>query len=80
MLSALYLWTTQVKPETFVAFLKKDLCFSYDSLKFEKEESKETDKQNYKLTFDFGDMQIEYKLVFNHSKETNRWVLSEINM
>ena len=77
MISALYLWTSQVAPIKLIDALKSDLCFSYDNLLFKKVADEET-KQVYKLVFDFGDMQTEYILTFKQSKETKRWVLSAI--
>lgn len=80
MLLQLYLWTSQVRPERLCEALKNDLCFSYDNLKFEKLPSSEEGKQYYQLLFDFGDLQIEYVLLFKQSPQTKRWVLSEIQM
>jgi len=77
MMSALYLWTSQVSPTRLIEALKSDLCFSYDNLLFDRI-SNEPDTQDYKLVFDFGDMQVEYVLTFKLSEKTKRWVLSDI--
>lgn len=73
----LFLWTSQMEPQAFFKTLKADVCFSYDAILFEKSEESE-DKQKYKVTFDFGDLQVEYTLTFTLSSSTKRWVLSEI--
>ena len=80
MLLQLYLWTSQINPEKLCEELKNDLCFSYDTLKFEKLPSNEEGKEYYKLLLDFGDLQVEYVLLFKQSPQTKRWVLSEIQM
>ena len=77
MLSNLYLWTSQIKPEGLGAAIKNDLCFSYDELVFRPTVDNE-DSKVYELIFDFGDMVVTYILVFTLSKDTNKWVLSEI--
>lgn len=77
MLSKLYLWTSQVRPEAFGAQIEKDLCFSYDELIF-KAAAQNDNQQAYELIFDFGDMVVSYVLVFKFSDKTHRWVLSEI--
>lgn len=73
----LFLWTSQMNPQAFFKALKNDVCFSYNAIIFEKIEESE-DKQKYKVTFDFGDLAVEYEFVFGLSKVTERWVLSEI--
>ena len=80
MLSQLYLWTSQISPERFYETLKNDLCFSYDSLIFNKLQTSNENEQYYQLVFDFGDLQIDYVFVFTHSEQTKKWVLSAINV
>jgi len=77
MLSALYLWTTQIHINRFFNSLKNDLCFSCDEMLI-KPISETEDTQEYELIFDFGDIQTSFSLLFKKSEFTKRWVLSEI--
>ena len=73
----LFLWTSQMNPQAFFNTIKSEAIFYWKNISFEKVEDGEA-MNKYKLTFDFGDLQVEYVLTFNLSETTRRWVLSEI--
>ena len=71
------LWTTHLTPTKIVEVIKDKTCLSYDALSMNLITDGDT-KKIYQLSFDFGDIVVDYNVTFTKPDGKDRWVCSKI--
>ena len=71
------LWTTHLIPTKIVEVIKDNTFLSCDTLMMKLVKDNENEKI-FCLSFDFGDIAVEYNVTFTKPEGKKRWVCSKI--